>query len=117
MAQRKKKQLVRLTPEGMQVVQELRARFEQKFGRPPGPGDAVFFDAQVDASEPIDQLRFDAAIIAAMEAAGVGAAIIHAYRRTGMLVGEHNVTSYSKEALRRWRAVLEEYEEPDPPLD
>lgn len=115
MMRRNKKHLVRLTPEGMQIVHELRARFEQKFGRAPGPGDPVFFDAEADASGPIDQDRFDAAIIAAMEAAGVGAAIIHAYRRTGMLVTEHNVTHCSREELRRWQAALEEYGEPSLP--
>ena len=112
---RNKKQPVRLTPEGVQIVHELRARFEQKFGRAPGPGDPVFFDAQADASGPIDQDRFDAVIIAAMEATGVGAAIIHAYRRTGMLVSEHNVAYCSKDELRRWQAALEEYEEPSLP--
>ena len=115
MTRRNKKQVVRLTPEGVQIVQELRGRFEQKFGRPPGPGDPVFFDVEADTSGPIDQDRFDAVIIAAMEAAGVGAAIIHAYRRTGMLVTEHNVTSRSEDDLRRWRAAVEEYEEPSLP--
>ena len=42
-------------------------------------------------------------------------AIIHAYRRTGMLVTEHNVTSRSEDDLRRWRVALEEYEEPSLP--
>ena len=111
MTRRNRKRAVRLTPESVHIVHELRARFEQKFGRVAGPGDPVFFDAEVDASGPVDQDRFDAAIIAAMEAAGVGAAIIHAYRRTGILVTEHNVASCSKADLRRWQAALEEYEE------
>jgi hypothetical protein len=115
MARRTKSQPVRLTPEGVRIVHELRARFEQKFGHAPGPGDPVFFDVQADALGPIDQDRFDAIIIAAMEAAGVGAAIIHAYRRTGMLVTEHNVTDCSQDDLRRWQAALEEHEEPGLP--
>ncbi len=111
MTRRNKKQVVRLTREGVQIVHDLRARFEQKFGRAPGPGDPGFFNVETDASGPIDQDRFDAAIIAAMEAAGVGAGIIHAYRRTGMLVTEHNVRDCSRNDLRRWQAALEEYEE------
>ena len=111
MARRSKKQLVRLTPEGVQIVHALRARFEQKFGRAPGPGDPVFFDAEADAAGPIDQVRFDATIIAAMEAAGVGAAIVHAYRRTGLLVTEHNVTDCSRDDILRWQAALEDYED------
>jgi hypothetical protein len=106
--------VVRLTREGVQIVYELRARFEQKFGRAPGPGDPVFFTVEADASGPIDQDRFDAVMVAAMEAAGVGAGVIHAYRRTGLLITEHNVASCSRSDLRRWQAALEEYEEPVP---
>jgi len=112
MTRRTKKPVVRLTREGVQIVHELRARFEQKFGRAPGPGDPVFFAVEADVSGPIDQDRFDAVIIAAMEAAGVGAGIIHAYRRTGLLITEHNVTSCSRNDLQRWQAALEGYEEP-----
>jgi len=107
--------VVRLTREGVKVVAELRARFEQKFGRAPGPGDPVFLDVLLDASAPIDQPRLDAAIVAAMEAAGVGGALVHAYRRTGLLVTEHNVAGYSPGELRRWQAALDEYEETAPP--
>ena len=104
--------VVRLTREGVQIVHDLRTRFEEKFGRAPGPGDPVSFTVEADAAGPIDQDRFDAAMIAAMEAAGVGGGVIHAYRRTGMLVTEHNVKSCSRNDLRRWQAALEEYEEP-----
>ncbi|HLE44741.1 MAG TPA: hypothetical protein VJB36_12055 [Methylomirabilota bacterium] len=114
MGRRREKAVIRLTVEGLRVVQELRARFEQKFGRPPGLGDPVSFDAEADARGPIDQDRFDSVMIAAMEAAGVGGAVIHAYRRTGMLISEHNVAQSSREDLRRWQAALEEYEEPAP---
>ncbi len=92
-------------------MHELRARFEHKFGRAAGPGDPVFFDAEADASGPIDQARFDAAIIAAMEEAGIGPALIHAYRRTGRLVTEQNARACSRDELRQWQAALEEYEE------
>jgi hypothetical protein len=105
-----RKQLVRLTPEGLHLVHELRARFEQKLGRAPRPGDAWFFDAEADAAAPIDQHRFDAALIAAMEEAGVNPALVHAYRRTGMLITEQNVAGRSLDELRRWQVALEEFE-------
>ncbi len=112
---RSKKPVVRLTREGVKVVHELRARFEQKFGRVPGPGDPVFPDVVLDVSAPIDQPRFDAVIVAAMEAAGVSSALIHAYQRTGLLVSEHNVAGCSHGELRCWQAALDEYDEPGPP--
>ena len=96
----------------MRIVHELRARFEQKFGRPPGPGDPLSFDVETDAMGSIDQDRFDALVSAAMEAAGVGPGVIHAYRRTGLLITEHNVQDCSPAELQRWQAALEEYEEP-----
>jgi hypothetical protein len=99
MTRRKKNPAVRLTARGMQIVRELRARFEQKFGRAPGSGDPLSFQAEADVSGPIDQLRFDAAIIGAMETVGVSPAIIHAYRRTGLLVTEHNVGACSMDDL------------------
>lgn len=115
MTRRKKNPAVRLTARGMQIVRELRARFEQKFGRAPGSGDPLSFEAEADVSGPIDQLRFDAAIIGAMETVGVSPAIIHAYRRTGLLVTEHNVGACSMDDLRSWQAALEEYDEPARP--
>jgi hypothetical protein len=105
---------VRLTPRGMQIVRELRARFEQKFGRVPGSGDPLSFPAEADVSGPVDQHRFDAAIVAAMEVVGVSPAVIHAYRRTGLLVTEQNVGACSPDELRRWQAALEEYADPLP---
>jgi hypothetical protein len=103
---------MRLTREGVQVVHALWARFEQKFGRVPGPADPVFLEVLLDVAAPIDQPRFDAAMVAAMSAAGVGDAVIHAYRRTGLLVTEHNVAACAPHALRRWQAALDEYTEP-----
>jgi hypothetical protein len=111
MPRARKRPPVRLTVRGLQIVLELRARFEQKFGRAPGPGDPVSFDAEADAVGPADQLRFDAVMIAAMEAAGVGPAIIHAYRRTGIFITEHNVAARSRDELQRWQAALDEYDE------
>ena len=112
MGRRTKHQVMRLTREGVRIVHDLRARFEQKFGRAPGPGDPVSFGFEADAVDPVDQDRFDAVMVAAMEAAGVTASLVHAYRRTGLLISEHNVGSCSRADLRRWQAALEEYEEP-----
>ncbi len=112
MIRRGKRQVVRLSPEGVRIVNELRSRFEQKFGHAPGPGDPLSFDVEADAAGSIDQDRFDALVSAAMEAAGVGPGVIHAYRRTGLLVSEHNVKDCSPADLKRWQAALEEYEEP-----
>ena len=106
---------VRLTPDAVRIVDELRARFQQKFGRPPGPGDPMFFDAEADPMDPIDQPRFDAALISAMAAVGVDSAIIHAYCQTGWLLTEQNIRQWSRHDRDRWQAMVEEYEGPRDP--
>ena len=101
---------VRLTPEAVRIVDELRARFQQKFGRPPAAGDPMFFDAEADPVNPIDQRRFDATLIAVMAAAGVDSAIIHAYRQTGWLLTEQNVGQWSRQDRELWQTLVQEYE-------
>ena len=107
------KRALRLTPNAMRIVDDLRARFHQKFERPPGPGDPLFFDAVADAVDPADQPRFDAILIAAMTAAGVEPAIINAYRRSGRLLTEQNVGEWSRQERRWWRTMIEAYEDPE----
>src|SRR5438093_1070138 len=107
MVRRGTRQVVRLSPRGMRIVHDLRARFAQKFGRPPGPGDPLSFDVEADNSGSIDQERFEALVSAAMETAGVDPRVIHAFRRTGLLVTEHNVRDCSPAELERWQAALE----------
>ena len=110
-----KKRVIRLTSEGAQIFSELRERFERKFGHLPGPGESMFFEAEVDELGPIDQERFDAVMISAMQAAGVDPAMIYAYRSTGILISEQNLHQRSKVDRRRWQAAVEEYEEQSRP--
>ena len=49
------------------------------------------------------------ALVAAMEAVGVDAAVIHAYEQTGILVGEGDEDLWSADDLRRWEAAVAEY--------
>ena len=104
---------VRLTREAVRIVDELRARFQQKFGRLPAPGDPMFFAAETDPIDPIDQPSFDAALISAMTAVGVDSGIIHAYRQTGRLLTEQNVGQWSRKDRDRWQAMVETYEGPE----
>jgi hypothetical protein len=110
------KRPLRLTPDAMRIVDDLRARFHQKFERPLGPGDPLFFDAVADAVDPADQPRFDAMLISAMAAVGVDPAIIAAYRRTGRLLTEQNIGEWSRQERRWWRAMIEGYRDPEDAL-
>jgi hypothetical protein len=50
-----------------------------------------------------------AALVTAMEAVGIDEAVIHAYRQTGILVGEGDDDLWSGDDLRRWEASLTGY--------
>ena len=88
--------------------QQLEA-FRLKFGRDPGPGDPVFFDpdSAVPAPMPDDYVERETA--AAMTRAGISPEIIHAYRRTGLLVSRENYALLSPEERAEWASAIEEY--------
>jgi UDP-N-acetylglucosamine transferase subunit ALG13 len=92
-----------LTDEMKTVLEEQRQKFIVKFGREPGPGDPVFFDAP-----PVEQVEFQ--MVQAMQKAGIDPAIIYAYEKTGgLLVTEQNQHLISDRDLATWQAAIEEY--------
>jgi hypothetical protein len=112
MARRKKprSRTVHLDPRQVEILERQRAAFRAKFGRDPGPNDPVFFDPKAADARLLDEQSLVATVEAAMRAAGIDAAKIHAYRRTGMLVTSENVGQWSAEDLDDWQAALDEYE-------
>lgn len=93
---------VPIDAEVRQVLDEQRRRFVEEFGREPGPGDKVFFDAP-----PLE--HFEAEIVKAMKASGVNPAAIYAYEKTGLLVSEDNQHLIPDADLAEWQAAIEEY--------
>jgi hypothetical protein len=49
------------------------------------------------------------ALVAAMEAAGIHPALVHAFRVTGMLVSEDNQDLWTRAELDRWSAAVAAY--------
>ena len=79
-------QLLREVPlpdEALPLLEEQRRKFQQQFGRDPGPDDLLFFDAP-----PLEQVEHQLA--QAMRRAGLDPALIHAFEQTGLLVTEDN---------------------------
>jgi hypothetical protein len=58
-------------------------RFEEKFGRPPGPDDPLFFDPDADEPQPVSVLHLEQTTVDMLTAAGISPAWIYAYRNTG----------------------------------
>ncbi len=106
---RPRRRTVRLDSTQRELLERQRDAFRAKFGRDPGPDDPVFFDPKADEPRPIEEESLVATVAAAMKAAGIDAAKIHAYRRTGMLVTRENLDQWSAEDLAEWQAALDEY--------
>lgn len=79
--------IVRINPDGVAALESQRRRFEDKFGRPPGPGDPVFFDPDADEPRPLAATGIETAAVAMLQGAGISAAWIYAYQNTGLLPG------------------------------
>ena len=92
-----------MSQEMVELLEEQRQKFVQKYGREPGPKDPVFFD--VPHPEQVEHLTVEA-----MKAAGLDPAIIYAYEKTGRLVTEDNQQLLSDADLAEWDAAIEEYE-------
>ena len=65
-----------LSPELAKVVREQFERFTEKFGRPPGPDDPVFFDSRAGEPRPIIDEVVDQHMLEAMHTAGVRPALL-----------------------------------------
>jgi len=92
-----------MSQEMVELLEEQRQKFVQKYGREPGPKDPVFFD--VPHPEQVEHRTVEA-----MKAAGLDPAIIYAYEKTGRLVTEDNQQLLSDADLAEWDAAIEEYE-------
>lgn len=86
------------------------ALFEEKFGRPPGPDDPLFFDPNADTPQHIDAEQsveeYTQAVMQAMAEAGLDPAIVHAFGELGYIVTEQNEHMFSLAELDEWEAAV-----------
>ena len=99
---------IRLDPESVDMLAEQQRRFEEKFGRPPGPNDPVFFDPNASTPQPIDLADFMADTTKLLEEAGLDPATIYAVQQTGMLPPFPG-HKYNKADLAEWDAAIASY--------
>ena len=93
---------VSVPEELMEMVNIQRQKFIEKFGRNPGLGDKLFFDAP-----PLEHVEH--AIAQAMKKVGVDPAIIHAFEKTGLIVTDANKHLLKGADLEEWNAAIEEF--------
>jgi len=79
-----------LSPKLAEGIQKQFQRFTEKFGRPPGPEDPIFFDPSADEPRPVIDEVMDQHMLEAMHKAGVRPEMIYAYQKTGRIVTQEN---------------------------
>jgi hypothetical protein len=85
------------------VFKEQEQHFIDTFGRKPGPGDKVFFDAP-----PLEHMEHE--MVQAMQEAGMRPDFVYAFIKTnGLLVTEDNRSLIPEKDLQEWEAALDEY--------
>jgi hypothetical protein len=102
-----------LDPEENTVYREQTTAFRQKFGREMGPDDPFFFDLHADTPQfrGPENAQYAIDFLARLMAeAGVSAAAIYAFKRTGGLFPSADMPLDSHDLLD-WNAAVYEYQQ------
>jgi hypothetical protein len=93
--------------------------FEDKFGRPPGPDDPIFFDPDADEPRPIRIADLEQGTTAMLEAAGICGAWIYASQHTDGLLPRPDGGFNSDADRRDWDEAIARYRRnhPDAVID
>ena len=101
--------IVRIDPDATAALEAQIRRFEDKFGRPPGPHDPIFFDPDADEPRPITATGMETATVAMLEAAGISPAWIYAYQNTGGLLPGPDGTFATAADHAEWDEAVTRY--------
>jgi hypothetical protein len=96
------------------MLRELAERFEEKFGRPPGPDDPVFFDPDADEPTPVSALDLERSGTEMLEALGISPAWIYANQHTEGLLPRPDGTFRSDKDRAEWDEALTRYQRTHP---
>ena len=92
------------------ALEELLRAFREKFGRDPGPDDPLFFDPDADEPRPLHQAAVEAAVVEAMQHAGVPPALIYAFQQTGILPTEDNLDRLPPERRQEFHLAVRRHQ-------
>lgn len=93
----------------IEVLEQQRERFRQKFGRDPRPEDPVLFDDDCDDPRPLSAEKFTRILLDALREANARPEIIYAVEKTGFLVTEYNQYRLTPAEYRQWCDAIDEY--------
>jgi hypothetical protein len=91
------------------LIEAQRRKFEEKFGRPMGPDDPVFFDPDADEPQPFSLLEVENETVAMLEAAGISPAWIYAYQHTDGLLPRADGGFVSEQDRAEWNEAVDRY--------
>lgn len=100
---------VPLDPELADFLKRQEQIFIERFGRPPGAADPVFFDVRADKPQPMIDEAVDRQLLEAMHKAGIHPALIYAYQKTGRIVTQANQKFLSPEDQQAWQDAIDEW--------
>lgn len=86
-------------------------RFEEKFGRPPGPDDPVFFDPDAETPQLPSLSSVETHGVELLETIGLSVAWIFAYRETKGLLPRLDGTFLTERDAAEWDAAVARYVE------
>lgn len=91
------------------LLEERRSAFVARYGREPGPGDPVFFDAdETESPRPWTEAEFREALArpGVAEELGLEPAVVAALLEVGYIVTEQNTHLFSAEEIRVFKAAV-----------
>ena len=100
---------VRMSNEMIQMLEEQKQRFRQKFGRDPRPEDPVIWDENASVPTPASVEDIHQTILAALITAGSPPEFTYAFDKTGRLVTESNMHLLTPEEYQEWVDAVEEF--------
>jgi hypothetical protein len=101
--------VVRVGREGTAMLEVQIRRFEEKFGRPPGPQDPIFFDPGADQPQPMSLPGLETATAGLLEAAGISPAWIYACQHTDGLLPRLDGSFASDRDQAEWDEAVGRY--------
>jgi hypothetical protein len=98
--------VIRMDRDQAAMLEAQLRRFEEKFGRPPGPDDPLFFDPDADEPQPLSVTGMETETVGMLEAAGICPAWIYAYQNTGGLLPRPDGSFASARDEAEWNEMV-----------
>jgi hypothetical protein len=101
--------VMRLGPDAGVLFQAQTRAFEEKFGRPPGPDDPIFFDPDADEPRPMPAAGMESATTTMLTAAGICGAWVYACQHTDGLLPRPDGSFNTEADAREWQGNVDRY--------